>query len=80
MDPVIGRQLQIERVMQILNKRRKNNPCLIGDPGVGKTVIVEGLAQSIVKAKVPLKLLKKKVGKHITHSYMCFLKLKAYVI
>lgn len=63
MDPVIGRQLQIERVIQILNKRRKNNPCLIGDPGVGKTVIVEGLAQGIVKAEVPLKLQKKKVGK-----------------
>ncbi|KAF3435243.1 hypothetical protein FNV43_RR22330 [Rhamnella rubrinervis] len=61
LDPVIGRQLQIERVMQILNKRKKNNPCLIGDPGVGKTVIVEGLAQRIVNANVPLKLLKKKV-------------------
>lgn len=46
----------MESVMQILCKRRKNNPCLIGDPGVGKTVIAEGLAQAIVKAKVPINL------------------------
>lgn len=63
MDPVIGRDQQIERVVQILNKRRKNNPCLIGDAGVGKTVIAEGLAQGIVKAAVPFKLQRKKVGK-----------------
>ncbi|KAJ9683181.1 hypothetical protein PVL29_018959 [Vitis rotundifolia] len=61
LDPVIGRQIQIERVMQILCKRRKNNPCLIGDPGVGKTVIAEGLAQDIAKSRVPFKLLQKKV-------------------
>ncbi|KAA8530059.1 hypothetical protein F0562_004768 [Nyssa sinensis] len=61
LDPIIGRQHQIERVTQILCKRRKNNPCLIGDPGVGKTVIAEGLAQHIANATVPLKLRGKKV-------------------
>ena len=61
-DPVIGRKTQIETVMQILCKRRKNNPCLIGDPGVGKTVIAEGLAQAIADSKVPFKLLRKKVN------------------
>ena len=61
LDPVIGRQHQLERVEQILLKRRKNNPCLVGDPGVGKTVIVEGLAQAIANATVPPKLQDKKV-------------------
>lgn len=53
----------MERVEQTLCKRRKNNPCLLGDPGVGKTVIAEGLAQKIVNATVPLKLKEKKVSK-----------------
>ncbi|XP_029124920.1 chaperone protein ClpC2, chloroplastic [Cajanus cajan] len=61
LDPVIGRHKEIERVQQILCKRRKNNPCLLGDPGVGKTVIAEGLAQAIVNENVPLKLQGNKV-------------------
>ena len=56
-DPVIGRQKEIDRVIQILNRRTKNNPVLIGEPGVGKTAISEGLAYKIVKAEVPQKLL-----------------------
>jgi ATP-dependent Clp protease ATP-binding subunit ClpC len=59
LDPVIGRQMEIERVIQILARRTKNNPALIGDPGVGKTAIVEGLAQRIVEADVPAPLLGK---------------------
>jgi ATP-dependent Clp protease ATP-binding subunit ClpC len=61
LDPVIGRQMEIERVIQILARRTKNNPALIGEPGVGKTAIVEGLAQRIVEADVPAPLLGKRV-------------------
>jgi len=61
LDPVIGRQMEIERVIQILARRTKNNPALIGEPGVGKTAIVEGLAQRIVEADVPAPLLDKRV-------------------
>ncbi len=61
LDPVIGRAEEIERVVQILNRRQKNNPCLIGEPGVGKTAIAEGLSQRIAEGDVPFKLQEKEV-------------------
>jgi len=61
LDPVIGRQTEIERVIQILARRNKNNPALIGEPGVGKTAIVEGLAQRVIEGDVPAPLLDKRV-------------------
>ena len=61
LDKVIGREVETERVIQILNRRQKNNPCLIGEPGVGKTAIAEGLAQRIAEDKVPYKLRDKEV-------------------
>ena len=61
LDPVIGRAEEIERVVQILNRRQKNTPCLIGEPGVGKTAIAEGLSQRIAEGSVPFKLREKEV-------------------
>ena len=61
LDKVVGREVETERVIQILNRRQKNNPCLIGEPGVGKTAIAEGLAQRIVAKDVPYKLQNKEV-------------------
>ena len=61
LDKLIGRDRELERVVQILNRRQKNNPCLIGEPGVGKTAIAEGLAARIAKGDVPYKLLDKEV-------------------
>ncbi|MBT9139598.1 MAG: Negative regulator of genetic competence ClpC/MecB [Dehalococcoidia bacterium] len=61
LDPVIGRETEIERVIQVLSRRTKNNPCLIGEPGVGKTAIAEGLAQRIIEMRVPETLKDKRV-------------------
>ena len=60
-DPVIGRKPEIERLISILNRKTKNNPVLIGEPGVGKTAIVEGLALAIIKHEVPDSLLDKRI-------------------
>jgi ATP-dependent Clp protease ATP-binding subunit ClpC len=61
LDPIIGRSEEIERIIQILSRRKKNNPCLTGEPGVGKTAIIEGLAQKIVEKKIPEVLEDKRV-------------------
>jgi ATP-dependent Clp protease ATP-binding subunit ClpC len=61
LDPIVGRKKELRRIAQVLSRRKKNNPVLIGDPGVGKTAIVEGLAQLIIKQEVPMSLFDKKI-------------------
>lgn len=61
LDPVIGREMEIRRLVQVLSRRTKNNPCLIGEPGVGKTAVVEGLAQKIIQGDIPAVLQDKRV-------------------
>jgi len=61
LDPIIGREKEIERIIQILSRRTKNNPCLIGEPGVGKTAVAEGLAEKVIKGEVPENLKNKRI-------------------
>ena len=61
LDPVVGRETEIQRVIQVLSRRTKNNPCLIGEPGVGKTAIIEAIAQKIEAGEVPETMLDKRI-------------------